>query len=279
MRASCLKLKWEVRRSTLILFTNHISIFQKAIRQNNNNAAVYNMQKRLQTQIRSILVCRITDSKWLYTECGLWSLHNKSLIDTPSCQSLGTNGLQPAPIWSEDMKTVPYCASFNISSQNAVNNFMWTWCLKHLSSRKCQNQAKVMLHIPENAFCKLMTKCNKDAIFQLQLGVHLGRNLSGNITSDWVDTIGFYGGWQSLSAGSRQLITYLAFPGLENAFKYINAKLPIRKGWGAVEKCWHHGCPVNPHITEMSIRKCIIYTFYNVYLWQFKYFKSTFLSN
>ncbi len=79
------------------------------------------------------------------------------------------------------------------------------------------SKSKETLHIPENAFCKLMTKCNKDAIFQLQLGVHLGRNLSGNKTSDWVDTIGFYGGWQSLSAGSRQLITYLAFPGLENA--------------------------------------------------------------
>ncbi len=203
MRSCCLKLKWEDQHS--FCSQNHISIFQKAVRQNNNNADVYNMQKRLQTQIRSILVCRITDSKWLYTECGLWSLHNKSLIDTPSCQSLWTNGLQPAPIWSEDMKTVPYCANFNISSQNAVNNFMWTWCLKHLSSRKCQNQAKVKkcYIFQKMHFVNWWQNAIKDAIFQLQLGVHLGRYSSGNKTSDWVDTIGFYGGWQSLSAGSR----------------------------------------------------------------------------
>ncbi len=56
----------------------------------NNNTAVYNMQKRLQTQIRSILVSRITDWKWSYTECCLWSLPYKSVIDTPSCQSLWT---------------------------------------------------------------------------------------------------------------------------------------------------------------------------------------------
>lgn len=159
------------------------------------------MQTRPQMQIWKLTA--IIDGKKKMHRMASIALPNKYLNDTPSCQSLWTYGLQVALLGGEGLNTLWnfYFTNLDISTKDAVNNLMWNcniWVPEHSGIKQ-----KETLHIPENAFRKLTTKSNIDVIFQLQLGVHLGRNSSGNKTSDWVDKISFYGGWQSLSAGSR----------------------------------------------------------------------------